>query len=202
MRKSMVLALATVLLLAAVPASAGEAVQGIRAELVQILGFGEARALKLLAALPQEKLSWRPAEGVRSASELFMHVALSPFFIGTMVGVERPKGLRKLEKTVADKAEIAEHLKRGFAHARKAILSVSEGDLDKTKKAPWGMEHSMRFYLLILPQHVGVHLAQLGLYARLNGIEPPWVSEERKRAAERKAAAEKKAAEAKTEEKK
>jgi uncharacterized damage-inducible protein DinB len=155
----------------------------VRGEVVMMLGYLEKRAMGLLEAMPQEKLSWRPAEGARSASEIFMHMAISPFFLASMVGLPRPKDLSgKLEKTVTDKAQIAEYLRRGFDQARKAVHFVSDADLDTTKKNPFmGVEMSKRLYLMGTAMHGASHLAQLGVYARMNGITPPWIIEEMKR---------------------
>ncbi len=35
--------------------------------------------LALAEAMPEEKFAWRPAPGVRSTSEVFMHIALANF---------------------------------------------------------------------------------------------------------------------------
>src|ERR1700719_1952556 len=40
----------------------------------------------LAEAIPAEKYSWRPAEGVRSFSELFLHIAAANYNIPTMMG--------------------------------------------------------------------------------------------------------------------
>src|SRR5215471_9973180 len=49
----------------------------------------------LAEAFPAEKLAWRPAPGVRSASEVFMHIAITNFgllsFTGPKVKLSRPK---------------------------------------------------------------------------------------------------------------
>src|SRR2546429_5003771 len=37
--------------------------------------------LTLAEATPEEKFSWRPAPGVRSTSEVFMHIALANFYL-------------------------------------------------------------------------------------------------------------------------
>src|ERR1700688_2228362 len=47
---------------------------------------------KLAEAIPQDKFSWRPGEGVRSISELFLHIAGSGFFFPTMKGAPPAAG--------------------------------------------------------------------------------------------------------------
>src|SRR5437773_4956382 len=125
MRRSIsgaVLAAVLSLALGSARAEEAEKPKGVRGEILMMIGYLEKRAVGLLEAMPQEKLSWRPAEGVRSASEIFMHMAISPFFLAERVGLPRPKDLSgKLEKTVTDKAQIMEYLVKGFEQARKAV---------------------------------------------------------------------------------
>src|SRR5258708_6338320 len=47
---------------------------------------------RLAAAIPQEKYSWRPAEGVRSIDELFLHVAGAGFYFPTLKGTPAAPG--------------------------------------------------------------------------------------------------------------
>src|SRR5580704_14956996 len=53
------------------------------------------RQLRALAeAIPADKYSWRPAPGVRSVSEVFMHIAVSNFWLLAQTGaITYPKAL-------------------------------------------------------------------------------------------------------------
>jgi len=171
--------LIVVALLAPATARAGEAppaATNFKAEYVRALGFYEKKLSGLLQAFPQEKLSWRPAEGVRSASEIFVHAAQAPKGLGALLTGQRPdfKKLAAHEKEVTDKAAIAEELKEGFAHARKLAEGLSDAELEETLKAPWGQTISKRFVLMIVSHHAAEHLGQLTVYARSNGVVPPW----------------------------
>ena len=44
--------------------------------------------LALAEATPAEKFAWRPAPGVRSVSEVYMHIAVANFFLLQQVGVK------------------------------------------------------------------------------------------------------------------
>ena len=49
------------------------------------------RQLAALAeATPPEKVSWRPAPGVRSIGEVYMHIAIADFYLLSVTGVKEP----------------------------------------------------------------------------------------------------------------
>jgi len=47
---------------------------GMRAEFLADLQTQEQKFVSLAQAIPADKYTWRPAEGVRSVSEVFLHV--------------------------------------------------------------------------------------------------------------------------------
>ena len=172
--------------LASVPTVALSA--GLQSDVVNELTAVEKKLVSLAEAVPAEKYGWRPAEGVRSVSEVYMHVAGGNYMLPTMIGVKMPEGItRDMEKTVTDKAKVIENLKASFAHVRKAVEGVPDADLDKKVKF-FGTEKSEREMLLLLMNHAHEHLGQSIAYARMNGIAPPW-SEGPPPAPEKKAAA-------------
>jgi uncharacterized damage-inducible protein DinB len=50
--------------------------QAVQKEALAFLGFNEQAITSLAKAIPEDKFSWRPAEGVRSVSEVLMHIAI------------------------------------------------------------------------------------------------------------------------------
>src|SRR5947207_15839059 len=57
--------------------------------------------LALAEATPEEKFSWRPAPGVRSTSEVFMHIALANFYLLSVTGPKMPADAKEgMEKSV------------------------------------------------------------------------------------------------------
>src|SRR5262245_44857877 len=75
----------------------------------------------LAQAMPADKSSWRPGPGVRSVSEVFVHIAGANYLFPTFAGVKPPAGIsRDMEKTVTEKAEVQKVLRQSFEHARKA----------------------------------------------------------------------------------
>ena len=175
-----------VLALASLPAIA--AAGPLQTDVANELTAVEKKIVSLAEAVPAEKFAWRPADGVRSVSEVYMHVVGANYMLPTMLGAKMPAGItRDMEKTVTDKAKVIENLKASFAHARKAVEGVPDADLEKKVKF-FGMDKAEREVLMILATHAHEHLGQSIAYARMNGVAPPW-SEGPPPAPEKKAAA-------------
>ena len=131
------------------------------------------KLVSLAEAVPAEKYTWRPAEGVRSVSEVYMHVVGGNFFLPSGLGAELPPGLsRELEKET-DKAKVVTALKDSIAHARKAVEGLAPGTLGQEVEL-FGRKMTRADVLLILLSHAHEHLGQAIAYARSNGVTPPW----------------------------
>jgi uncharacterized damage-inducible protein DinB len=144
-------------------------------EIAKELADVEKKLVSLAEAMPAEKFGWRPAEGVRSVSEVYMHVAGGNYMFPTTIGIKRPEGIvgREMEKTVTEKAKVVEALKGSFDHVRKAAESVPDSDLDKTVKF-FSWDKTERQMLILMVTHAHEHLGQSIAYARMNGVTPPW----------------------------
>lgn len=134
----------------------------------------EKKLVSLAEAFPQEKLAWRPAEGVRSAGEAFMHEAGANVFFMTAFGAKPYAGFDpKGEKTVTEKAKIVQALKDSFAHVRDTVSKLSDEDMMKPTKM-MGRPLNYESALFVYANHLHEHLGQLIAYARSNGVVPPW----------------------------
>lgn len=86
----------------------------------------------LAEATPAEKFTWRPAAGVRSTSEVYMHIAIANFYLLSVTGPKMPAGLKEdSEKTVTSKAEVIDWLKRSLEAVKEAHLAVKPNDLER-----------------------------------------------------------------------
>ena len=154
--------------------AAPAATSGLRADVIWQLNDVEKKLVSLAEAMPQEKFGWRPGPGVRSVSEVYMHVVGGNYFLTTFLGAKMPEGLsRDMEKTVTEKAKVIDAMKKSFDHARKAVEATPDSDLDKKVKA-FGQEPSERMMMIVLVSHGHEHLGQSIAYARTNGVAPPW----------------------------
>jgi uncharacterized damage-inducible protein DinB len=130
--------------------------------------------LQLAEATPDEKYAWRPGPGVRSFSEIYMHLAGGNLMLLGFAGAEKPGvSPRELEKKVTTKAEVVDWLKRSFDSVRKAYSSATPEVLDRPAKF-FGRDTTVRAIYLRLLVHVNEHMGQAVAYARVNGIVPPW----------------------------
>jgi len=169
-----VLALALGCSLALGQSAAGPPMTGLRADVVSELSRVEKQLVSLAEAMPAEKYAWRPAEGIRSVGEVYVHIASGNYLLGSMLGVKRPENTGpEMEKKIRDKATIVPGLKTSFDYARKAVEGLPDADLEK-KVDFFGHSVTERRILLQLLNHSHEHLGQSIAYARMNGITPPW----------------------------
>lgn len=156
-------------------AAPGVPAAGFRAEYIAEVDSVGKKIVELAEAIPADKYSWRPAEGVRSIGEAFMHIVAGTSSIPTFVGGKRLEGItRDSEKTITDKAKIVELLKKGLENAKETGRIVPDADLDKKVKVFGGREMTERQVLVLILNHLHEHLGQEIAYARVNGIAPPW----------------------------
>src|SRR5258708_2914935 len=89
--------------------------------------------LALAEATPEEKFSWRPAPGVRSTSEVYMHIALANFYLLSVTGPKMPADAKEgMEKSVTAKADVINWLKRSLDALNQAHFSVTAKALQRT----------------------------------------------------------------------
>jgi uncharacterized damage-inducible protein DinB len=146
-------------------------------DLVGQLDRVRGQIMSLENAMPQDKLTWRPGEGVRSVSEVYLHIAGSNYFLVGFTGVKPPANSKVDEKGTTDKAKIAEALKASFDWTKDEISKMSDADLEKQVQF-FGQKSSVRNVLFVLLSHLHEHLGQSIAYARTNGVVPPWSEEQ------------------------
>jgi uncharacterized damage-inducible protein DinB len=153
------------------PKVAAPAPTGFRAEFLANLDDVQNKILSIAEATPADKFAWRPAPGVRSISEVYMHIAGGNYFLATFVGLPAPRNKGDIEKTVTKKADVIAELKRSFEHLRTAANSVT--NLEKPTKM-FGAATTNRGVMITMLSHLHEHLGQSVAYGRMNGVTPPW----------------------------
>lgn len=138
-------------------------------------GHVSKQLIALAEATPAEKFSWRPAPGVRSVSEVYMHIAMANFWLLSITGPKIPADLKsdEMEKTVTAKADVIDWLKRSLDAVKTAHASVTPQDLQRKVKV-MGRDATVDGMYLRIIVHANEHMGQLVAYARMNGIVPPW----------------------------
>ncbi|MGA7630415.1 MAG: DinB family protein [Terriglobales bacterium] len=128
----------------------------------------------LAEATPAEKFAWRPAAGVRSTSEVYMHIAMANFYLLSVTGPKMPAGLKEdSEKTVTSKAEVLDWLQRSLEAVKEAHLAAKPADLERKVHIADREATVDGMYLRIIV-HANEHMGQLIAYARMTGVVPPW----------------------------
>jgi uncharacterized damage-inducible protein DinB len=130
--------------------------------------------IALAEATPAEKFAWRPAPGVRSTSEVYMHIVVANFWLLSATGPKMPADLKEdAEKTVTSKADVISWLKRSLEAVKQAHLAVSPKDLALRVKVD-GRDATVDGMYLRIIVHANEHMGQLVAYARMTGVVPPW----------------------------
>jgi uncharacterized damage-inducible protein DinB len=130
--------------------------------------------IDLAEATPQDKFSWRPAPGVRSTSEVYMHIAMGNFWLLSITGPKMPADMKEgMEKTITSKAEVIAWLKRSLDAVNQAHLAETPKDLER-KVQVMGRDATVDGMYLRIIAHANEHMGQLIAYARMTGVVPPW----------------------------
>jgi uncharacterized damage-inducible protein DinB len=129
--------------------------------------------LALAEATPAEKFSWRPAPGVRSIGEVYMHIAIANFYLLSVTGPKEPTVEVSMEKTVTAKADVVDWLQRSLDAVATARAKLKPADYQRKVSIYGKMVTVDGMYLRIIV-HANEHMGQSIAYARMNSIVPPW----------------------------
>jgi hypothetical protein len=157
---------------------AQDGAQEFRAALITDLQAMRDKFIGLAEAFPQDKYNWRPMAGVRSVSEVLMLAAFEGYnfipgsFGGQRANLGTPQEAGAL-RTLSDKAQVVEHVKKGFAHAQQQLETIDAATLTASRTL-FGTQRTAPNIALFVFGDMHEHLGQLIAYARSNQIVPPW----------------------------
>jgi uncharacterized damage-inducible protein DinB len=130
--------------------------------------------IALAEATPEDKFTWRPAPGVRSTSEVYMHIATAGFYLLSATGPKVPDDMKEgIDTSVTSKAEVIKWLKRSLEAVKQAHLALKPAELQRKVRVNGRDSTVDGMYLRILV-HDNEHMGQLIAYARMSGVKPPW----------------------------
>jgi uncharacterized damage-inducible protein DinB len=169
------LAIALFLLVAAAPRSfAQDPLEGVWQGYDGEWKHVSRQLIELAEATPPEKFAWRPAAGVRSTSEVYMHIAITNFYLLRVTGPKVPPDLKEdMENKVTSKPEVINWLKRSLGAVQQAHLAETTKDLERKVRIHDRDTTVDGMYLRIIV-HANEHMGQLVAYARMTGVVPPW----------------------------
>ncbi len=128
----------------------------------------------LAEATPAEKFAWRPGPGVRSTSEVYLHIAVGNYWLlgqaGVKAAADAPKIEQNTEASVKAKADVIRWIQGSNRAVHEAYLKA---DRQKPVKF-FGNEVPAESVFLRILVHNHEHMGQLIGYARMSGVVPPW----------------------------
>ena len=176
MRKSRLLTalIAAMLTLTIAPPAAAQVPPGVGEGWLGEFDHAARQLLQLAEATPADKFAWRPAAGVRSIAEVYMHVGIANHFLLSQAGLTPAVDLTTLggnpEKSTTDKAAVIKFLKESFDAVRSGYQRA-----DRQKKVQlFKKDVTAGDIFLRILVHNHEHMGQAIGYARMNGIAPPW----------------------------
>jgi len=155
-------------------------------EFVGQIEFVQGRITQLAEAVPQSAYEWRPEEGVRSVSEVYLHIAFANYMTVIISGgtISKDMGFemdfskeKEWDTQTTDKTEILEKVNESFATLKEWTKSLTEEDLNREVEA-FGMTMTIRNFMITMIGHTHEHLGQSIAYARTNHVTPPWSKKE------------------------
>lgn len=150
----------------------------VRTEFIADMDTLHVKIVALAKAIPADKYNWRPGAGVRSVSEVLMHVVGEWYFWAPNSMAGKPPAdfgdpktkLPALEKTTTKDAVVAE-LEKSWSYCVGQLRSADATTLTGKYK-PWGTTVDAAAFGMSGDLHE--HLGQLIAYARSVGVKPPW----------------------------
>lgn len=136
----------------------------------------------LAKAIPESAYGWRPGAGVRSVSEVLIHVAAENYQIPVMMGAPAPaatgitadfKTVDAFTGTTRTKDQVVAELAASFTHAHRALHVNTDANLGEQIKM-WGVDFTRQRAMFLMMTHLHEHLGQMIAYARSNNVVPPW----------------------------
>jgi len=142
----------------------------------------EKQLIALAKAIPEEKYSWRPAPGVRSFKEVFLHIIFGNELLLNVAtrNPDKEAVMKEIEQNAkgeqdpVSKEQIVARLTENFAAVRKAMEGVRSITGLTREIDVFGKQQPMGRVLVEIDSHTSEHLGQAIAYARVNGIVPPW----------------------------
>ena len=141
----------------------------------------EAHIMALAKAVPEEKYSWKPAEGVRSFQQVFLHIANGNRLL-LNIALNSPDGdalqNRWRSRPRAEDAPVTKD--KVLAILSRQLRRDPQGHRPRTRRHPhpprdfFGTPATTNGVLIDLETHMAEHLGQAIAYSRMNGIVPPW----------------------------
>jgi hypothetical protein len=165
----------------ATPAMAQGSASALRAQYAADFETMESKFNELAEAMDADTYGWRPMDGVRTVSEVFMLIVAENYVVPAAWGAAPPEGVTVSNAMfgelagVTNKQEVLEQLEGSFAYMRQAVASLSDEQMHETIQM-FGQERTVPASLFMIAGDLHEHLGQAIAYARMNEVVPPWTA--------------------------
>ena len=147
----------------------------VRDELMAHFDVSMRKFIALANAMPADRYTWSPGEGVMEVGQVYMHVARYNYMYPSgSLGVTLPDGVM-LDGMEAerDKETVIRALEDSREWVKRHVAGMSAQDLAATTTL-YGRDVPGWAVLVQLVSHMNEHLGQSIAYARTNEVVPPW----------------------------
>lgn len=175
MRSSCILGLVLVLLIVPHTSEAQSPPDDFKTTFMRSFNYSAQRMVRLAEAIPADKFSWSPGEGVMSIEHVYMHIAhYNYLYPKENLGLSIPDDIdmESLE-SITGKDEVVAHLRRSMQYVRETVKAMTDEQLVEATVL-YGQDVQGWAVLFQLVAHMNEHVGQSIAYARMNGITPPW----------------------------
>ncbi len=133
----------------------------------------QAYTLAVAEAMPEEKYHDKPVAEVFSFGEQQMHIAGNLQWLYATYILNQPLSSLDVAAEGKTKEEIIQHLTTVMGTITQAMKSLPQGAENDSVRFFNEMMMNKKRVFLLMRDHMTHHRAQMILYLRLNGIEPP-----------------------------
>jgi uncharacterized damage-inducible protein DinB len=135
--------------------------------------------LRVLEAIPENKIHEHPIPGMRTAAELVAHTSggiVRGFAQGVATGeiVDGPS-VEETASKIQSKDDMLAFARECWQDADAAVTEVGDDELTRMVKTPWNMEFRGSVAMHTMNDEFVHHRGQLYAYVRACGAEPPFV---------------------------
>jgi hypothetical protein len=156
---------------------------GLMGDLIKDVTAVEGKVMGLAKGIPASAWDWRPAKGVRSVGEVFLHIAADNYFLPAAMGIAAPaatgivgtdyKTVEAFEKKAMTREQVLAEVEKSFGFLKTSMTGVADAKLEAPLEL-FGQKTTHRGMWVSTATHLHEHLGQLIAYARSNNVTPPW----------------------------
>ena len=136
--------------------------------------------LRLLEAIPEDRYHTHPVPGIRTPAEMVVHISgtvIRDIAHGVLKGeiTTDESSDAKVAAQLKTKAALIAFARKSWSEATVAVAKIGNAQLNAMVPTPWHMTFPGWVGFNIMTDEFLHHRGQLSAYARLCGVEPPFI---------------------------